>query len=76
MNINEILIIGEYPNSKNIKDGMIRRINQIEKNLKKNRRCYLNIKFFSNKKKSIENYENLVIYNLNFFKDFFNKKNF
>ena len=71
MNINEILIIGEYPNSKNIKDGMIRRINQIEENLKKNRRCYLNIKFFSNKKKSIEKHENLVIYNLNFFKDFF-----
>ncbi len=66
----KIVIVGEYPNEKNIKDGMIRRINQIDKELSLNKRVYLNIKFGCNFKKKVNHFDNVIVYNINFFKNF------
>lgn len=67
-----ILIIGIYPNENNIKDGMVRRIKEIDMKLEKTyKRIYLNISFRKNLKKSFVKNDNLEIYNLNFFKDYF-----
>ena len=66
----KILIIGEYPNKDNIKDGMIRRIDQIDKKINEKKRVYLNIKFFSNIRMTIEEKLKVKIYNINFFLHF------
>lgn len=66
----KIVIIGEYPNEKNIKDGMIRRIKQIDNELIRVERIYLNIKFGKNLEKTVEVFDNVTIYNINFFKNF------
>ena len=66
----KVVIIGEYPNEKNIKDGMIRRIKQIDKELSSDKRIYLNIKFSYNLKKIVNNFDNVTVYNINFFKNF------
>lgn len=70
--MNEILIIGEYPNKENIKDGMIRRIKEIDNQLIDLRREYLNVKFFKNFRSSKLEVDKLItVYNLNFFVHYF-----
>lgn len=67
----KILIISQYPNKSNIKDGMFRRINEIDQKLEKNyNRIYFDISLKKNLKREIKKEENLEIYKINFFKDF------
>lgn len=67
----KILVISQYPDKSNIKDGMVRRINEIDQKLEKNyNRTYLDISFKKNFKKEIRKEKNLEVYKVNFFKDF------
>lgn len=70
----EILFVAVFPEDKNIKDGMIRRIKEIDKKFEEVRRTYLEINFFSNPKIKYEEKENLEIHRLNFFIDYFKIK--
>ncbi|MGL5054422.1 MAG: hypothetical protein ACRC54_01890 [Fusobacteriaceae bacterium] len=72
-----MLFIGEYPDKFNIKDGMIRRIKQVDNKFQTVEREYLDIKFLKNLiRKEIKNENGVLVYKLNFFKDIFfiNKK--
>lgn len=71
-----ILIISEYSNNENIKDGMIRRISEIDKKIEKEvKRIYLDISFRKNLKKEVRIEGNLEVYKVNFFKEYFFIKN-
>lgn len=66
--MNEILFIGDYPDSTNIKDGMIQRIKNIDDIFINYKRLYLSISFNKNfKYKEFEIGENVLYKKLNYF---------
>ena len=65
-----ILIISTYPNDKNMKDGMVRRIKEIDNKLKnKYKRTYINIQLKRTMKEHNIESEELEVNNLNIFYD-------
>ncbi|MGL5963336.1 MAG: hypothetical protein ACRCZ2_02915 [Fusobacteriaceae bacterium] len=67
----KILIVSSYPTEENIKDGMVRRVSEIDGILKENyKRIYLDLSFRKNLKLTKKIEVDLEIYKLNFFKDY------
>ena len=68
----KIIIISTYPNKFNIKDGMIRRVSEIDQKLKKDYyRIYLDISLRKNLEKKVFLEDDLEVYKLNLFKNYF-----
>ncbi len=62
-----ITFVGTFPSDENIKDGMIQRINSIDKLFENKKRIYLEISYKKNYKKKIIKYGNVTVYRLNYF---------
>lgn len=70
-----ITFIAKYPNSENIKDGMIQRINSIDELFHNRERNYIDISLFRNFKGKLYTDNNARIYQLNYLRHYKKVKN-
>lgn len=66
-----ILFIANYPNAKNISDGMMQRIKHIDECFDAFTRIYLDIALYRNFSKSIEEHKKVTVYHVNLIIHFF-----